>query len=177
MTSMVAVRAILCRRAELPTASLLQSSSMPLSDPIVRRFPALVVVATAISALCPSRRVENDSSNFVFPRFDHQSPGSQTDIPKNEFFFVDSLIKFLWSGSRHGPRSRNMFAHFSRVSPVWKRRRGEESCGSLAQAQASARVDVPTARFFTSTDPGDRHVCTGFFSRECVDMCTTDNRP
>ena len=44
-----------------------------------------------------------------------------------------------------GPTSRNMCASFSGVSPVWNRRRWEESCGSLAQAQASARVDEPTA--------------------------------
>ena len=35
-----------------------------------------------------------------------------------------------------------MCASFSGGSPVWNRRRQEESCGSLAQVQASARVDV-----------------------------------
>ena len=38
-----------------------------------RRLPSLFVVAPARSALCPSRRVSNNSSNFVFFRPDHQS--------------------------------------------------------------------------------------------------------
>ena len=38
------------------------------------------------------------------------------------------------------------------------------SCSSLVKAQASARVDVPTAPlFFCSTDQGVQHVCTSFF--------------
>ena len=38
-----------------------------------RRLPSLFVVAPASSALCPSCEGENDSSNFVSPRPDHQS--------------------------------------------------------------------------------------------------------
>ena len=48
-----------------------------------------------------------------------------------------------------------MNASFSGVSrdtdqglPVWNRWRQEENCGSLVKAQASARLDVPTAPVF-----------------------------
>ena len=75
---------------------------------------------------------------------------------------VPRVCSFLWSGSRHGPGSRNMCASFSGVSPVWNRRRLEEGCGSLAQVQASARVDVPTALHFCGTDQGVQHVFTSF---------------
>ena len=48
------------------------------------------------------------------------------------------------------------------------------SCGSLVQTQASARVDVPTAPHFScSTDQGVQHVCTSFFPRERLDLCST----
>ena len=56
----------------LPTATV--CSSFPayrLRYPIVRRLPSRFVVALASSALCPSRRVEHDSSNFASPRPDH----------------------------------------------------------------------------------------------------------
>ena len=61
-----------------------------------------------------------------------------------------------------------MRASFSGVSPVWKRRRREESCGSLVTAQASAWVDVPTAPHFFAvrTDQGVQHptrVCKRYF--------------
>ena len=46
-----------------------------------------------------------------------------------------------------------MNASFSGVSRVGTDgRQGEESCGSLVKAQASARVDVPTAPLFCSAD-------------------------
>ena len=45
--------------------------------PIVCRLPLLFPVAPVSSALCPSRRVENDSSNFACPRPDHQSQASR----------------------------------------------------------------------------------------------------
>ena len=39
----------------------------------------------------------------------------------------------------------------------------ERAVGSLAQVQASVRVDVPTApHFFCSTDQGVQHVCASF---------------
>ena len=47
----------------------------------------------------------------------------------------------------------------------------KRGCGTLAQAQASARVDVPTAR----VDHGVQHVCK--FLYECLDMCFSSNRP
>ena len=122
-----------------------------------------------VRALCPSRRVKNDSSNFASPRSDK---GSQTMTDKKAcFFFVESFIvgprsltvvpvsrecletrtqesnmcailsRFSPS-LKHGPRRRNMCASFSGVSPVWNQRRQEESCGSLVKAQASERVDL-----------------------------------
>ena len=49
------------------------------------------------------------------------------------------------------------------------------SCGSLAQAQASARVDVPTAPHFflqwRRTRSPTQHVCTSLICRENVSMC------
>ena len=59
-----------------------------------------------------------------------------------------------------------MCASFSGVSPVWNRRRLEESCGSLAQAQASARVDVPTAPTFFAVPTNESNTCVHrFFTR------------
>ena len=53
------------------------------------------------------------------------------------------------------------------------------SCGSPAQTQASARVDVPTAPLPCSvvrTKESNTRVQV-FFWRERLDMCTTDNPP
>ena len=50
------------------------------------------------------------------------------------------------------------------------------SRGSPAQAQASARVDVPTAPLFCSADHGVHFVRTSFFVRESLDMRLTNNR-
>ena len=143
-----------------------------LRQPIARRLPSLFVVASASSALCPSRRVENDSSNIVFHVLTTSPRLPDSDRPKNEFVLCDSFIVAV---ANHGPRSRNMCASFSRFSPVWNRRRLEESCGSPVKAQASAGVDVPTALFFCSVDQGVQHVCK--FLCECLAMCLSGNRP
>ena len=51
----------------------------------------------------------------------------------------------------------------------------ERSCGSLVNAQASARVGAPTAPpFFCSADQGGQHVRKSLC--ECLDMCSTVNR-
>ena len=60
---------------------------------------------------------------------------------------------------KHGPRSRNMCATYSGVSPVWNRRR-QESCGLLARAKTSARTCPPHITFFVVADQGVHDVCT-----------------
>ena len=77
MTSMVAVCAVVCRRLGLvqPLVATVCSgeTSYRLRSPMVRLVPSLFFVAPASSALCPSRRVENDSSNFACPCHDDKS--------------------------------------------------------------------------------------------------------
>ena len=53
----------------------------------------------------------------------------------------------------------------------------KRGCGSpvKAQAQASARVDVPTARVFPVWTK-ESNTCASFCC-ECLDMCSTRNRP
>ena len=56
-----------------------------------------------------------------------------------------------------------MCASCTTIFTVWNSQQQDESCGSPAQAQASARVDVPTAHLFhCSADQGIQHVCTHF---------------
>ena len=105
-------------------------------------------------------------------------PGSQTVTEKKSVFRLSSLLlRNTEQGVEHeceflqecletrGPRSRNVCACFSRFSPVWNRRRQEEGCGSLAQAQASALVDVPTApRHFFTVWTKESKTCVHFLS-------------
>ena len=68
MTSMIAVCELLSRRVgqvQPPTATGSGETSHRLRSPTVRRLPSLFLVAFPSSALCPSRCVENDSTNFA----------------------------------------------------------------------------------------------------------------
>ena len=69
------------------------------------------------------------------------SPGlPDSDGPKNEFVLCHSFIV-------------HVCASFSRSSPIWNRRRLEESRRLLVKAQESARLDVPTATFILQCGP------------------------
>ena len=129
-----------------------------------RRLPSLFVVAPATSALCPSRRVSNTTPRTSGFHVLTTSPGlPDSDRTKNEFVLCQSFTV-------------HMCSTFLRFSPVWSRRRQEESCGSLVKAQASARVDVPTASCsFCSADPGVQRVCK--LLCECLAMCLSGIRP
>ena len=88
-TSIVAVYAILCGRVgpmQPPTATVCSGeTSYRLRSPRVPLLPSLFFVAPASSALCPSRCVENDSTNFACPRHDHKSQAPQQRKTKNVF--------------------------------------------------------------------------------------------
>ena len=47
----------------------------------------------------------------------------------------------------------------------------------LAEAQATARMDVPTAPIFLRYGLGSPTRVYNFSSRECLDLCTPDKRP
>ena len=98
---------------------------------------------------------------LVNPRPDHPSqalPGSQRQ--KTSFFFLKKNLSSI-AVVKHGPRSLTCMPvsqecletrtkESTRLEPTAIE---EESCGSPAKAQASARVDVPTAVFFLQCGP------------------------
>ena len=137
---------------------------------------------------------------------DHESQASRQWQTKNDFFKFHRrccetwtkesymCVSFSRSVSRHRPRIRNMRVRLSVVWPVWR------GCGSLAQAQASARVDVPTAILpFSVVWTKESNTCVqvfwknGICARRTTDrdldnqrhekfntwlvVCTTDNPP
>ena len=97
MTSMVAVCAILCRRVVQPLMATVWSGETPyrLRSPIVLLVPSMFVVAPASSALCLSRRVENDSTIFACPCLDHKSRLSDSDRQKMCFvmFSIVAVVR------------------------------------------------------------------------------------
>ena len=86
-----------------------------------------------------------------------------SDRPTNEFVLCDCFIL-------------HMCASFSRFSPVWNRRRWEESRGSLVKAQASARVDVPTALFFSAVRTKESNTCASFCANAWLCACQATDR-
>ena len=100
---------------------------------------------------------------LLSPRLDHQSvakhgPRSATCAQVSQLCLETRPME-----SKHACK---FLGSLTRLEPTAR------SCGSLVKAQASARVDVPTAlHFFHSTDQGVQHVCTSFIFRECLDLC------
>ena len=89
MTS-IAVCAILCRRVVQPPMATVCSGETPyrLRSPMVLFVPAMFAVAPASSALCLSRRVENDSTIFACPCLDHKSQAPRQRQTKKCFGLI-----------------------------------------------------------------------------------------
>ena len=152
MTSVVAVCAILCRCAvQPPTATVCSGeSSCRLRSPTMFFVPQLIVVAFASSVQCPSRRVENDSTNFACPCLDHKSQAPRlldSDRQKSVLECFPSLLWFACEGTgvSTGARAQRALHSF---------------CSADQEVQ-----DVCT--FFYSRKN----------KQESLDICSTDNRP
>ena len=133
----------------------------------------------SVSLCCLTCRLSRVSCpRLCFHIQPHQSQAPRlpdSDRHKIEFF------RFLHRcGCETRTKESNMNASFSAVSretdqgvyPSGK----EESCGSPVKAQASARVDVPTAPFSFAVWTKQSTTCFQVLC-ECLGMCTTGNRP
>ena len=70
-----------------------------------------------------------------------------------------ALLLTLFTSSRHGPRSRNMCASFSGVSPVWNRRRQEGELWIACKGTGvSTGVRAQRSPIFCGIDQGV-HTC------------------
>ena len=98
---------------------------------------------------------------------DDGRPSEERQKSRAEEFRSRSLLK------RSSPLSMRRFLWPSDSSDGCAQRRG---CGWLAKAQATARVDLPTAPFSFAVRTKESTTCTQVLC-ECLAMCLSGNRP